>query len=136
MDLSKLPPETSKDQLLEMLVIKTLFNFLLKKNIIKKGDIICYGKMLGITVEDMRVYFTTHGFPGLNIPCHQIKQIPRGGEGDTEWTLKDGIYQVWYTERNDHNPVFSTTSKAEFEAYWASERFSSWEYKLNHEWVF
>ena len=136
MDISKLPPKTSKDQLLEMFVSNTLFNFLLKRNVIRKGDTICYGKMLDISVEDMRAYFAANGFPGLNIPRHQIRQTPHGGEGDTEWTLKDGLYEVWYTERNDHNPVFSTASKAEFEAYWASKTFYSWEYKLNQEWIF
>jgi len=60
--------EIPKDQLIEMFVNKTLFNFLPKKQAIKKGDTICYGKMLGITAADLRSYFAGHGLPGLDIP--------------------------------------------------------------------
>jgi hypothetical protein len=127
--------ETPKDQLIEMFVNKSLFNFLMKKNIIKKGDTICYGKLLGITAEDLRTYFAQHGFPGLNIHRNKIKTSPDGGEGDSEWTCENGEYKVWYTERNTHTCVFSTHSKTAFEKYWIKENFYEWEYLLNNVWV-
>jgi hypothetical protein len=129
-------PETSKHELIKMFVDNTLFNFLLKKNVIKKGDTICYGHMLSISVEDLRTYFEQYGYPGLDIPRHQIKKSPQGGEGDSEWTLEKGVYKVWYTERNTPTCVFTTDSKEAFKAYWIKENFYHWEYRLNEVWVF
>src|SRR6187551_1832030 len=106
---------TPKDQLIDMLVNKTLFSFLMKKNFIKKGDVICYGKMLGISSADLRAYFEQHGYPGLVIPRQLRPTSPEGGEGDTVWTFKDGVYTVWYFERGEAVEDFSTDSKATFE---------------------
>lgn len=107
----------SKDQLIKMLVDKTLFNFLMKKNFIRKGDLICYGKMLDINVEDLCAYFEKNGYPGLNKPRHEVKTKPEGGEGDTIWTKEDSVYTVWFIERNIPEPEFSTESKEAFESW-------------------
>jgi len=104
---------TTKDQLIELFVNDKLFGFLMKK-----GDLICYGKMLGISLEDLRVYFEQHGYPGLNVPRNPRRTTPEGGEGDTVWIMKDGVYTVWYIERNTPVQEFSTDSKPTFEAWW------------------
>lgn len=119
-----------------MFVNKSLFNFLLKKQIIKKGDTICYGKILGITTADLRAYFKIHGYPGLDVSRNQMKRSPNGGEGDSEWTFENGLYKVWYTERNTATCVYTTDSKSEFHEYWIKENFFEWEHRLNEVWVF
>jgi hypothetical protein len=127
---------TTKDELIEMLVNKTLFSFLIKKNLIKKGDLVCYGKMLDISMNDVRAYFENRGYPGLNIPRKEIPTNPDGSEGDTVWTFKDGEYAVWYIERNTPGKEFSTTSKEDFETWWKEHIMGVWEYELNNEWKF
>jgi len=125
---------TTKHQLIEMLVNKTLFSFLMKKNIIKKGDVVCYGKILDITADDLRVYFEQHGYPGLTIPRKLRPTTPEGSEGDTVWTFKEGMYTVWSFERNEAVEDFSTESKETFEAWWKEHSMGVWTYKLNDEW--
>ncbi|MBA4054177.1 MAG: hypothetical protein C0490_05645 [Marivirga sp.] len=127
--------EIPKDRLIEMFINKSLFSFLLKKKIIKKGDTISYGKILGVTADDLRAYFNVHGYPGLDIQRNQVKKSPSGGEGDSEWTFENGVYKVWYTERNDPICVFSTDSREAFQEYWVKENFHEWEYRLNESWV-
>lgn len=124
----------SKDQLISMLVNKTLFSFLMKKNIIKKGDLVCYGKLLGISVIDLRTYFEQHGYPGLVVPRKMRPASPEGGEGDTVWTFKNNVYTVWYFERGEAVEDFATDSKETFEAWWKEHSLGVWEYHLNHEW--
>lgn len=126
--------DTPKDQLIEMLVNKSLFGFLMKKKFIKKGDLICYGKMLQITGEDLYIYFEKHGYPGLNIPRKRVSTSPEGGEADTVWTFNEGRYTIWYIERNTPFEEFSTDSKEDFEAWWKKHALESWEFTLNHEW--
>lgn len=128
-------PEIPKDKLIEMFVNKTLFNFLMKQNVIKKGDTICYGKMLGISMEDLQDYFKHNKYPGFDIPRYQIRESPDGGEGDSEWTLEDGMYKAWYTERNTHTCVFSSDSKAVFKDYWIKRNSEEWENRLTSEWI-
>ena len=124
-----------KDQLIEMLVSKKLLNFLLKESVVKKGDLICYGKLLGLNKEDLRVYFIKHGYPGLRIPRNKMRKGPSGDEGQTEWTFNNGLYQVWYSERNTSHYTFSTESQEVFEAYWIDKNLGQWEELLNNEWV-
>ena len=127
--------EVPKEKLIEMLVNNKLVDFLIKQSVVKKGDSICYGKLLGVSKEDLRVYFIKHGYPGLRIPRYQIRTEPSGNEGQTEWTLNDGLYQVWYSERNTSHYIFSTESREVFEAYWIDENLDTWEGVLNKEWV-
>jgi hypothetical protein len=127
---------TTKDQLIKMFVNNTLFSFLMKQNRIKKGDLVCYGKMLDITLDDVRAYFENNGYPGLNIPHKTRPTSSDGSEGDTVWTFKDGVYAVWYIERNIPVEEFSTTSKEDFEGWWKEHIMGVWEYKLNNEWKF
>ena len=124
-----------KEQLIELLVSDKLLDFLLKESVVKKGDLICYAKLLGLSKADLRVYFIKHGYPGLRIPRNQIRKGPSGDEGQTEWTLNNGLYQVWYSERNTSHYTFSTESREVFEAYWIDKNLNEWEELLNKEWV-
>ncbi|MEQ9593087.1 MAG: hypothetical protein RLN86_10825 [Cyclobacteriaceae bacterium] len=126
---------TPKASLVEMFVKGSLFTFLMKQGIIKKGDLICYAKLTGITMEDFHSYCKKHGYPGLDIPKHQVRTSPRGEEGQTEWTMEDGVYKVWYSERHTSTCVFTATSKEEFRSYWLKEIDDTWSYRLNREWV-
>ncbi len=124
-----------KDQLIKMLVDKTLFGFLMKKNIIRKGDLICYGRLLNITGADLQGYFDQHGYPGLAIPRKMVRTSPEGSEGDTVWTCKDGLYTVWTIERNTPFEEYSTESRSDFETWWKKHELGLWERTLNNEWT-
>ena len=125
---------TPKDELIKMLVNKTLFGFLMKKNLIKKGDMVCYGRILGISTEDLREHFEKNGYPELNVPRKLIKSTPEGSEGDVVWTLNNGVYKVWQFERGEPFEEFSTESKPAFETYWKDHILKFMSYHLNNEW--
>ncbi|HCR54300.1 MAG TPA: hypothetical protein DIW27_07790 [Cytophagales bacterium] len=125
----------TKMQWVEKFVKGDLFSFLMKNNIIKKGDSICYAKITGITMEDFHMYCSKNGYPGLDIPRHQIRTSPLGEEGQTEWTLENNVYKVWFSERNTSYLVYETTSQLEFRTYWLKEMEQVWSYRLNREWI-
>ena len=125
----------TKAELVEMFVKGSLFTFLMKQKVIKKGDSVCYASLTGITMDDFHTYCREHGYPGLDIPRNQIRISPQGEEGQTEWTLEDGVYKVWYSERHTSTCVFATTSKEEFRSHWLKEIEETWSYRLNRDWV-
>lgn len=125
-----------KSQLVEMFVEGTLFNFILKKGIFKEGEKDCYARITGITMKDLHTYCQQRGYPGLDIPKHEIRTTPIAEEGQTMWTMEDGVYKVWYSERNASTCVFTTNSKEDFRAYWLKEIEQTWNYRLNRELTF
>jgi len=127
--------DTPKDELIKMLVNKTLFGFLMKKNLIKKGDRVCYGRMLGISTEELRDHFEKNEYPGLNVPRKLIRSTSEGSEGDVVWTLNNNFYKVWQFERGEPFEVFSSDSKSAFEAWWKEHILTLMAHHLNNEWT-
>ena len=119
----------TKDELIKMFISGDLFSYLMKANLIKKGDMVNYGALLALGTEDLRSWFEKNGYPGL-------KTSPPGGECDYAWTLRDGVYEVVFIERNLEFPEFSTTSRQEFEAWWKNYTLKQYTAKLGYTWKF
>lgn len=120
-------PPITKDQLIG-LFIKDLFSYLMKWNYIRKGDSVSYAKLLDLGEDDLRRWFEKNGYPGL-------KDSPRGGENEYTWTLREGVYEVVFIERNLEFPEFSTTSKEEFESWWRAYTLRLYLGKLQLTWT-
>jgi hypothetical protein len=82
----------SKHQLIKMYLDNSLYSWLLKNQLLKKGDSFKYGNIMGVTIADLKIYFEEFGYPGLTIPRKVIPTEPDGDEGETLWTLKNGVY--------------------------------------------
>ena len=124
-----MPPIISKDQLISLFIKGDLFSYLMKWNYIKKGDTVNYAQLLDLREEDLRRWFEKNGYPG-------IRDSPRGGENDYVWSLKEGVYEVAFIERNLEYPEFTTTSKEEFETWWKASTLEQYFNKLNYTWTF
>lgn len=120
-------PNITKDQLIDLFIKKDLFSYLMKWNYIKKGDTVNYAQLLDLGEEDLRRWFEKNGYPG-------IKASPRGGECEYAWSLREGVYEVVFIERNLEFPEFSTTSKNEFEAWWKEYTLELYTAKLQYTW--
>jgi hypothetical protein len=119
----------TKDELIKMFVSGDLFSYLMKVNLFRKGDMVNYATLLDLGKEDMQLWFEKNGYPGL-------KASPRGGECDYVWTLRDGVYEVVFIERNLEFPEFSTTSGQEFETWWKDYTLKQYTARLEYTWRF
>jgi len=124
-----MPPNATKDQLIELFIKKDLFSYVTKWGLIKKGDTVNYAALLDLSEADLRRWFEKQGYPGL-------KSSPDAGECEYAWSLRDGVYEVVFIERNLESPEFSTTSKAEFERWWKQYTLERYTAKLQSSWVF
>ncbi len=121
-------PLPSKQELVEMFISKDLFSFVMKRGLIKKGDSVNYAQLLDLGSEDLTRWFEKHGYPGL-------KTSPPWRENQYAWTLSEGVYTVLFIERNLDYPEFSTTNKAEFEAWWKKYTVELYTGKLQSNWT-
>jgi hypothetical protein len=119
----------TKDELIKMFVSGDLFSYLMKVDLIRKGDMVNYAKLLDLDREDLQAWFEKNGYPGL-------KASPPGGECDCIWTLRDGVYEVVFIERNLEFPEFSTRSRQEFETWWKNYTLKQYMAKLAYTWKF
>lgn len=124
----------SKHQLIKMYLDDSLYNWLLKNKVLKKGDRFTYASVMGVTIADLKTHFEEFGYPGLSIPRKSIPTEPSGGEGETLWTLKDGFYTIWSVERGVPFVEFATQSKEEFETFWKKGVLWRYEMQLNYLW--
>jgi hypothetical protein len=124
----------SKHQLIKMYLDNSLCSWLLKNQLLKKGDSFKYGNIMDVTIADLKTYFEEFGYPGLAIPRKSIPTEPDGDEGETLWTLKNGVYTVWFIERGVPFSQFTTQSREEFETFWKKGLLEAYEVKLNYLW--
>lgn len=115
-----------KHELFRMIVDNTIDHFLLENKLVSRGIPFSYSELFEITEEDILRYFEEHGHPALTIPERDIRSEPRGGEAETEWTYKDGLYYIWFTERNTTYHYFKSDSKQQFERYWINGERDHW----------
>ncbi len=111
----------TKEQLIGMFMKGTLYEFLLKKKILKEGEGGSYAKILDLSDDDLQSYFDVKGYPGL-------KESPEWEECDYAWKFEEGYYSVLFIERGLDIPHLHTASKEEFEAWWKKhtlERYSA-----------
>ncbi len=79
-----------KDELISILLTETLLQFLLKNGFARKGEVNLYSKLLGITAQDLESYCNRCGYPGVDLPAHQIKTNwwrSRNGMAPGKWRL-------------------------------------------------
>ena len=125
------PPRDSrtgktKEQLIGMFMKGTLYDFLLKKGILKEGEGFgSYAKFLDLTDDDLRSYFDVKGYPGL-------KESPAWEEWDYAWDFVEGHYRVLFIERGLPTPRLYTTSKEEFEAWWKKHTLEIYSDRLHN----
>lgn len=117
-----------------MYLNNSLYNWLLKNKLLKKGDGFKYASVMDVTIADLKTYFEEFGYPGLTIPRKSIPTEPDGDEGETLWTLKGGVYTIWFVERGIPSPEFTTHSREEFEIFWKKGLLEAYEVKLNYLW--
>lgn len=118
----------SKEELIELLIKRDLFSYVMKKYAIKKGDKVNYAQLLDLGSEDLTRWFEKHGYPGL-------KTSPPWRENQYAWALSEGVYTVSFIERNLDYPEFSTTSKEEFETWWKKYTVELYTAKLQSAWT-
>lgn len=104
---------------------RTLYEFLLKKNILKEGEGGSYAKILDLSDDDLRLYFDAKGYPGL-------KESPDWQECDYAWSFEEGHYSVLFIERGLPTPHLYTTSKEEFEAWWKKHTLEIYSAQLHN----
>jgi hypothetical protein len=124
----------SKNDLIKMYLNDSLYSWLLKNQLLKKGDSFKYGNIMDVTIDDLKIYFEEFGYPGLAISRKSIPTEPDGDEGETLWTLKNGVYTVWFVERGVPFTQFTTQSREEFEFFWKKGLLEAYEVKLNYLW--
>jgi len=123
------PPRDSrtgktKEQLIGMFMKGTLYDFLLKKGVLKEGESRKYAKLLDLTDDDLRAYFDVKGYPGLD-------ESPSWEEYEYAWDFQDGHYRVLFIERGLSTPHLYTASKEEFEAWWKKHTLEIYSKKLH-----
>ncbi len=57
----------TKDELIKMFISGDLFSYLMKVNLIRKGDMVNYAKLLDLGKADLQSWFEKNGYPGLKV---------------------------------------------------------------------
>ncbi len=121
-------PLAPKAELVNMFITGDLFSYVMKMGLVKKGDSVNYAQLLDLGEEDLKSWFQAKGYPG-------IRTSPRGSECEYTWALHEGVYTVYFIERNTEFLEFSTTSKEEFETWWKKYTLERYTAKLKYTWT-
>ena len=115
----------TKEQLIGMFMKGTLYDFLLKKRILKEGEGGSYAKILDLSDDDLRSFFDIKGYPGL-------RESPPWEEWGYAWTFEEGYYRILFIERGLPTTRLYTASKEEFEAWWKKHTLEIYSAKLHN----